>query len=353
MKRRQGPKAQSLSQLVGAGAGRPANVWLPIDAIVRYDRTMRWRFDDILAFVRVMETGSITAAAERMNLSKSVVSKRISDLECALGVELFQRSTRQVRPTENGEAFHDRIVPLLHEINETAESLSAKGERPLRGQLRIAAPMSFGTMYLGPLIAEFARRHPELEMAIDYEDRLVDLVHGGYDVGIRIGHLKDSSLKARKLCECSRLVCCSPGYAEEHGLPKSVADLAAHTCIDYAYVHTNRLWEFESEKTGGRPVSVTMRSRIVTNNGEAMRDMVIAGVGIASMPMFLVAKELREGTLIPALPDAVQPPYTIAAIYPPTHHVSTKIRTFIDYLVEFFSSPVPWEREAEVAERSP
>ncbi|MBB4189337.1 DNA-binding transcriptional LysR family regulator [Sinorhizobium terangae] len=252
---------------------------LPIEVIVRYGRTMRWRFDDILAFVRVMEAGSITAAAERMNLSKSVVSKRISDLEHALGVELFRRSTRQVRPTENGEAFHERIVPLLHEINETAESLSAKGQRPLQGQLRITAPMSFGIMYLGPLIAEFARRHSELEMAIDYEDRLVDLVHGGYDLGIRIGHLKDSRLKARKLCECTRLVCCSPSYAKAHGLPKSVAELTEHTCIDYAYVHANRIWDFESERAGGKPVSVTMRSRIVTNNGEAMRDMAVRGWG--------------------------------------------------------------------------
>jgi DNA-binding transcriptional LysR family regulator len=305
---------------------------------------MKWRFDDLVAFVRVMEAGSITAAAERMNLSKSVISKRISDLERALGVELFQRSTRQVRPTESGEAFHERIVPLLQEINETADSLSANAEKPLQGQLRVAAPMSFGTMYLGPFLAEFARSHPALEIAIDYEDRHVDLVHGGYDVGIRIGYPKDSSLKARKLGECGRMVCCSPEYVDEHGLPQSVAELASHTCIDYAYVHTNRLWDFESEKPGGRPVSVAMRSRIVTNNGEAMKELVMAGVGIASLPLFLVAEELRQGKLISALPDAVQLPYTIAAVYPPTQHVSTKVRTFIDSLVGFFAPLPPWER---------
>lgn len=312
--------------------------------IVRYSRTMKWRFDDILAFVRVMESGSITAAAERMNLSKSVISKRISDLERALGVELFHRSTRQVRPTEDGEIFHHRIVPLLAAINETAENLISKGERPLQGRLRVAAPMSFGTLYLGSLMANFAKRHPQLEMAIDYDDRIVDLVYGGYDVAIRIGNLKDSNLRARKLCDCARVVCCSPDYATENGLPEKVADLAFHICIDYAYVHANRLWEFESEKDGGKPVSVSMRSRIVTNNGEAMRDMAIAGVGIATLPIFLAARELREGTLIPVLPNAIQSPYTVAAIYPPTHHVSNKLRTFIDYLVEAFVPPCPWEQ---------
>lgn len=313
---------------------------------------MKWRFDDILAFVRVMEAGSITAAAERMNVSKSGISKRISDLEAALGVELFQRSTRQVRPTESGDAFYERMVPLIHEINHAAEGLSARGETTLRGQLRITTPMAFGAMYLGPVIAEFARRHPDLEVAVDYEDRIVDLIQAGYDLGIRIGNLRDSNLRARKLCECARIVCCSPAYAKAHGLPRSVAELAQHSGIDYAYVHANRLWQFESEKKGAPPISVTMRSRIVVNNGAAQRDMAIAGLGITSMPMFLAAEPLRQGTLIPALPGYTQPPYTISAIYPPTHHVSTKVRTFIDYLVAFFTPPLPWELDPERDEKS-
>ncbi|MEK9284590.1 MULTISPECIES: LysR family transcriptional regulator [unclassified Bradyrhizobium] len=311
---------------------------------------MRWRFDDIVTFIRVMEAGSITAAAARLNLSKSVISKRISDLEAALDAELFQRSTRQVRPTENGQAFYERMVPLLHEIDATAESLSSRRMKSLRGQLRLTTPMSFGTMYLGPVIAEFARRHPDLEVAIDYEDRHVDLIRGGYDVGIRIGHLRDSNLKARRLCECPRIVCCSPAYARQRGIPKSVDELVEHTSIDYAYVHATRFWQFENRKRGGKQLSVSIRSRIVANNGEAVRDMVLAGLGIAPMPMFLIARHLREGTLLPILQDAVLPPYTIAAIYPPTHHVSTKVRTFIDYLVEFFEAPLPWERDMEPVE---
>ncbi|WP_298372265.1 LysR family transcriptional regulator [uncultured Bradyrhizobium sp.] len=306
---------------------------------------MKWRFDDIVTFVRVMEAGGITAAADRMNLSKSVISKRISDLEDALGVELFQRSTRQLRPTDSGGAFYERMVPLLHEISETAESLSGRLGSSLRGQLRVTTPMSFGIMYLGPVIAEFARRHPDLELAIDYEDRHVDLVRGGYDLGIRIGDLRDSSLKARRLGECARVMCCSPNYAEQYGLPKSVAELAEHTCIDYAYVHANRFWRFEREGKGRRAISLSIRSRIVANNGDAIRDMAIAGLGIASLPEFLAAGALRQGRLIPVLPNAVQAPYTIAAVYPATHHVAPKVRFFIDYLLKFFVPQLPWERD--------
>lgn len=308
---------------------------------------MRWRFDDIVTFVRVMEAGGITAAADRMNLSKSVISKRVSDLEAALDVELFQRSTRLMRPTEYGEAFYERMVPLIHEINETADNLSVRQVSSLRGQMRITTPMSFGIMYLGPVIAEFARRHPDLELAIDYDDRHVDLVRGGYDLGIRIGNLRDSSLKARKLGECARVVCCSPGYAERRGLPKSVADLAEHTCIDYAHVHASRFWRFESEGKGGRAASLSMRCRIVANNSDAIRDLAIAGLGIASLPMFSAAGALREGALIPVLPHATQQPYVISAVYPATRHVTAKVRTFIDYLLEFFVPPLPWEFTAE------
>lgn len=304
---------------------------------------MKWRFDDVVAFVQVMEAGSITAAADRMSLSKSVISKRVHDLEAALDVALFQRSTRQVRPTEAGEAFYEQVVPLLHEFNETVDIVSAHGERSLRGHLRMTAPMSFGIMYLGPLIAEFARRHPHLELAIDYEDRHVDLVHGGYDLGVRIGNLQDSSLRSRKLAECPRIVCCSPIYARAHGLPKSVGEMAQHPCIDYAHVRANRFWRFEGEE-GGEPVSVPIRSRIVANNGDAIRDMAVAGLGLASLPMFLAAEPLRQGKLIPALPAAAQAPYPISVVYPPTRHVSSKVRVFIDYMLESFVPPLPWER---------
>lgn len=306
---------------------------------------MKWRFDEILTFMSVMEAGGITSAATRLNVSKSVISKRIADLEAALRVELFHRSTGRVKPTELARSLYERVVPLVQGITEATDAVSDRTES-LTGRLRIITPVSFGTNLLGPVLAEFARHHPELEIAVDYEDRLVNLSQGGYDLGIRVGDLKESSLKARKLCDCARIVCCSPEYATNFGLPKSVTELAQHTCIDYAHVRASDLWQFDSEADGGRPLSVLMRGRIIANNFEAMRDMAIAGLGLVLLPEFLAAGPLREGTLISALPHVTPRPYAISAVYPYTRHVSSKVRKFIDHLVAAFVPPLPWLRDA-------
>jgi DNA-binding transcriptional LysR family regulator len=313
---------------------------------------MKWRFDDILTFMSVMEAGSITSAAARLKVSKSVISKRISDLEAALHVELFRRSTGCVKPTELARSLYDRIVPLVQGITDATEAASDRTES-LTGQLRIITPVSFGINFLGPVIAEFARRHPELEIAVNYADRLlVNPAAGGYDLGIQMGDLKESSLKARKLCDCSRVVCCSPEYARNCGLPKTVAELAQHTCIDYAHMRTSDMWQFDSDVDGGRPMSVLVRGRIVANNFEAMRDMAIAGLGLVLLPEFLAAGPVREGILVSALPHARARPYTISVVYPYTRHVSSKVRRFIDHLVAAFAPPLPWHRDVGEARGS-
>jgi DNA-binding transcriptional LysR family regulator len=317
---------------------------VPSTARVNQQRAMNWRFDDILTFMCVVEAGSVTSAARRLNISKSVISKRIRDLEAALRVELFHRSTGNVRPTELAQSFCERIVPLVRGITEATEGISQRSES-LTGRLRVTAPISFGTNYLGPVIADFARRHPELEIAVDYEDRLVNLTQAGYDLGIRIGDLKESSLKARKLCGCARIVCCSPDYAANHGLPESVADLALHACIDYAHVRTSEFWQFDTQPGGGSLVSVMMRSRIIANNFEAMRDMAIAGLGLVLLPEYLAAGPLQEGKLIQVLLNATPRPEPISAIYPYSHHVSPKVRAFIDHLVVAVAPPLPWHRD--------
>jgi DNA-binding transcriptional LysR family regulator len=312
---------------------------------------MKWRFDDILTFMSVVEAGSVTSAATRLNISKSVISKRISDLEAALHAELFHRSTGSVKPTELAWWLYERITPLVRGITEATEGVSRRTQT-LTGRLRIVAPVSFGTNFLGPVIAEFARCHPELEIAVDYEDQLLNLSQGGYDLGIRIGDLKESRLKARKLCDCARVVCCSPEYATNCGLPESIAELAQHICVDYARVRTSDFWQFEGEADGGKPVSVLMRSRIMANNFEAMRDMAIAGLGLVLLPEFLATAPLRKGTLISALPQATPRPDSISAVYPYTRHVSSKVRNFIDHLVAAFVPPLPWHREVGEAGHS-
>ncbi|WP_254632423.1 MULTISPECIES: LysR family transcriptional regulator [Achromobacter] len=305
---------------------------------------MQWRYDDMETFVQVVRCGGVTGAANHLTLTKSVISKRIRDFELALGLQLFQRLPGRLEPTEAGEALYDRIAPLLGELHEAVEDmLPTKGDT-LRGRLRISTPMSFGILYLGPVIADFGRQHPGLEIAVDYDDRPVSLAQGGYDVAVRIGHFEDSSLKTRTLGECERLICCSPDYAQRRGLPTRVADLAEHDAIDYALVHARRFWQFEGPQ--GEPVTVAMRSRILANNGEAIRDMAIAGLGIASLPAFLVDEPIRKGLLV-ALPlELRQRPYTMAALYPNTRHVPAKVRGFIDHLVRMLQLHAPEEAPA-------
>ncbi len=305
---------------------------------------MRYRFDDIIAFLHVIETGSISAAARRLNLSKSVVSKRITDLEAALGADLLHRSTRRIAPNDKGTAFYERARSIMRQLEEAAEAAADKS-RELSGSLRITAPMSFGTMYLGPFLFSFMREHPRLELALDFDDRIVDLLGENYDLAIRIARLPDSSLVARKLAVSRRLVCCSPAYAKQVGVPKSLADLATRPCIGYANVPSSRLWKFEPSEPGGKARAITPRNRIVVNNGEAMRDAAIAGLGFAALPLFIAAPALRAGELIDAMPGARPLADSIYAVHPPARHLSQRVRAAVDHLVRLCGEPPPWERD--------
>ncbi len=299
----------------------------------------------MLAFLDVVETGSMTGTARRLRLSKSVVSKRVHDLEEALGVELLRRSSRRVVATERGQALYARMRPLLRELDEAVEEGAGEGE--LHGGLRVTMPMSLGTLYLARSFARFAAAHPRLELALDLDDRIVDLVGGGYDLAVRVGRLADSSLVARKLCTSRRMVCCSPAYAAAHGVPASLEDLPAHPCIDYAHVHGSRLWRFEPARRGGQPRAVAMRGRVVANNGEAMRDAAIEGLGLVLLPDFLAAEPLRAGRLVRVLPGEEPLPYAIAALYPPSRHVPRKLRAAIDHLAGELRHPAPWTRPGD------
>lgn len=308
---------------------------------------MNWRFDDIVTFLDVLETGGISLTAARLNLSKSVVSKRISDLEQALGLALFQRSPRKLIATEEALAFAARVRPLVRDLMEAADS-AAMRQSGLKGRLRIAAPMSFGTMYLSRIIADFASAHTTLEIAVDFDDRLTDIVQHGFDVGVRIGTLRDTSLIGRKLCSDPRVVCCSPSYAATHGVPHAIEELPRFDCLDYANVHAGQIWQFQNPNGAGPPVSATIHSRIVANNGEAMRDMAIAGLGLVLLPMFICAEALRDGRLIAIELDAKPQVYTIHAVYPPTRHVPAKVRAFVDHLARHITEPPLWRLSADL-----
>lgn len=302
---------------------------------------MRYSLDELDAFLTVMELGTVTAAASQLNMSKSVISKRITDLECTLGTALFRRNAGRITPTEAALRLTERLRPALTELRAATETAALEGsaETSLRGRLSIAAPMSFGVMYLGPILASFAAANPELDLRIDYDDRARDLVQDGVDVSIRIGTIRDSALIARKLCDDRSVPCASPAYIARHGAPSDLDDLRDHQVIGYSNLANARLWEFGMEM---RAVPAPVRSRISLNNGEAIRDFVVAGLGLGILPGFLVAKELATGALVRVLPDIESRTVPICAVWPPVTPIPLKLRAFVDHLVKAFADGPPW-----------
>lgn len=207
---------------------------------------MRYTLDEIETFLVVMELGSVTAASARLNLSKSVISKRLADLERALGAALFLRSAGRIAPTEAAQRLAERLRPALSALRTAAESAAwdKDGAAPVRGRLAIAAPMSFGTLYPGPILARFAAAHPQLELRIDHDDRARDLVREGFDLAIRIGEPRDNALVGRTLCTDRMVACASLDYLERHGWPQEPGDLASHQVISYSHLPDSRHWAF-------------------------------------------------------------------------------------------------------------
>lgn len=304
-----------------------------------YGHAMRYTLDEIETFLAVMELGTITAAAARQNLSKSVISKRISDLEQTLGAALFRRNAGRITPTEAAERLDNRLRPALAALTAAAESAAwgGAGDDILRGKLSIAAPMSFGTLYLSPIIARFAAQHPELDLRIDYDDRARDLLHDGFDVAIRIGHLRDTALMQRKLCEDETVPCASPAYLDKHGRPATLADLADHQVIGYHHMSNAQLWALDDS------VPPALHSRLALNNGEAMRDMAIEGLGLAILPGFLAASAIADGRLERILPDIKTRRLPIVVVWPPVTPIPPKLRRFIDHLSGELEHGQPWQ----------
>ncbi|WP_246040560.1 LysR family transcriptional regulator [Roseovarius arcticus] len=295
--------------------------------------------DEIETFLAVMELGTITAAAARLNLSKSVISKRISDLELTLATALFRRNAGRITPTEAAQMLDGRLRPALAELTAATEGAAwgGAGDDILRGTLSIAAPMSFGTLYLSPIIARFAAQNPELHLRLDYDDRARDLLHDGFDVAIRIGQLRDTALMQRKLCEDETIPCASPAYLDRNGRPTSLAELRDHQVIGYNHMSNAQLWTLHGN------VPPPLHSRLTLNNGEAIRDMAIEGLGIAILPGFLVAAAIFHGVLERILPGMETRRLPIAAVWPPVTPMPPKLRHFVDHLLVELDGGQPWK----------
>jgi DNA-binding transcriptional LysR family regulator len=293
------------------------------------------KLSSLRAFVKVVETSSFSEAGRRLRLSRSAVSKYIAELEEDLGVQLLSRTTRRVTPTENGQAYFERALAILADLDAADHAVSQSHATP-RGLLRINAPMSFGTMQLGPALVGFMKQYPELQIQLALSDEHVDPVQDGLDVTLRIAELESSSLIARRLMPIERVVCASPGYLKQHGVPEHPTDLRNHDCLTYGYLSTGNQWKLTG-KDGDHWVNP--RWTLCANNAEVLRDAAAAGRGVALLPEFIAAAALRDGNLQPILADYHAPPLSLYAIYPPTRHLAVKVRLFIDYLVETFSKP--------------
>ncbi len=298
------------------------------------------RLAAMTAFARVAETRSFSDAARRLGTSKSVVSRQIMALEADLGARLFHRTTRSMTLTEAGEGYYERVSRILTDVDEANLSVTRLQAAP-RGRLRINAPMSFGVRHLAPSLPDFLALHPEVEIDMTMNDRFVDLVDEGYDMAVRIGRLTDSTLVARKLAPLRRTICGSPAYLAARGIPQTPADLATHECLSYSNMTQSDEWSFVD--ANGKPLSVEVKGRLRTNNGDALRIAALRGLGLVAQPSFIVGADLQAGTLVGVLTNYTAQDGVVYAVYPHSRHLSPKVRAFTDFLAQRFGPRPYWD----------
>lgn len=290
---------------------------------------------DVLAFVRVAETGSFARAAERMGLSKPVLSRRVARLEQQLGARLLTRTARGAQPTDIGLAYHARAANILAEL-EAAQEVVAEAVTQIAGPIRLTAPLSFGIRHLAPALSEFAAAHPKVELDIVLEDKTVDLAEGGYDLAVRIGQLRDSALIARRIAPMRRVIVASPAYLARKGRPETPADLADHDVLIYAYDQ----WRF---RLNGHWETIRVKPVLRSNNGDMLLAAVTAGLGIAMLPTFIAGPALEAGSVEPLLLDHPLEEGALHAVMPPGRATTARVRALVDFLVARFGPEPSWD----------
>jgi DNA-binding transcriptional LysR family regulator len=293
---------------------------------------------DLEIFARVAAAGNMSAAGREMGLSPAVVSKRISHMEERLGARLFQRTTRQLKLTETGQGFFERIRVILQDIEE-AEAYVSQVNAKASGTLRVTAPTGFCRMHIAPYLASFLEQHPELNVEMLLTDSIVDIVGEGIDLAIRIAELDDSSLVARRLASCRHVICASPNYLALHGTPKTLNHLTKHNCLSTSHHAIWRLLGPEGE------VSVKVSGNLRSNSSDVINEAVLSGLGIALRPTWNVAEDLKTGRLRVVLPDYRESERVgIHAIYPCRQFVPAKLRVFVDFLAQLYAPDPYWDR---------
>lgn len=284
--------------------------------------------EDLEAFVAVAETGGLTPAARRLGVSKSIVSRRIARLEKAVATRLLSRNTRGAALTEAGATFREHAARITAEADAARDAIAGDGK--VRGRLRVSLPLSFGPTHFAPVLAELATRYPELEVHASYSDRHVDLVTEGFDAAIRLGILADTSLVARRISSFGGRLVASPAYLKKHGTPRTPEQLLQHDAIN----RTSDEWPLMHD---GKEITVRPHARFTADNGAALVPAVLAGLGIAMLPNFLIEEHVARGAMVPVMPDYPMPEAGVFVVRPPGGSAPCKVRALIDIMVEKFA----------------
>jgi len=290
----------------------------------------------IRTFCRAVEAGNLTAAAKALHITKSVASRRIQSLEDGLGVKLLARNTKGVTPTDEGALFYERGIRILDDVEDAAQAVKHTSDN-LVGTLRFTAPRSFADLKLGSPLMAFARQHPGLKLEMNLTDERVDIIGGGFDLGLRIApELSDTSLIARKICDIRHHVVASPAYLETHGTPKTPEDLKDHNCVFYSNVEAAKQWRFG---TGSDARAVRVTGQVTSNSGLMQLAAAIEGVAIATLPDFFLEDAVRDGKVIKLFEDVPRAPSFLYALYPERRLLPLKVRLFIDFMADWFADP--------------
>ena len=290
------------------------------------------KFEELEAFVTVVDQHSFSNAGDKLGIAKSVLSRRVSELEKRLGVQLMQRTTRKLSLTDSGRHFYQRAVYLLADLDD-AEQMVSDAQCRLSGSIKIALPLGIGISQFSRPIAEFMLLYPDIEISMDLNDRQVDLVEEGVDLAIRAGDLSDSSLIIRRLTNLAFAVCASPAYLEKNGWPKHPAELSEHQVLVYSNVQIGQQWGFNHE---GKRIQPRVKYRVSANNGELLASLASFGLAITSGPLFYLQDYINRGELVEILTDYPKPEAGIYAVYPPGRLISRRVKLLSDYLFEHF-----------------
>ena len=297
------------------------------------------RITSMRVFVRAASAGSLSAAGRHLGMSPAMATKHVNALEARLGVKLFHRTTRRLSLTEAGSDYLEACQRILPEIDE-AEAAAASQRIKASGLLRMNVPLSFGTRFIAPLIADFSQRHPEVKVELGLSDAQLDLIAGSWDLAIRIGRLADSPLQSRRLGDSCMMVCAAPDYLDQRGIPRTVGELAQHNCLSYTLsaMQDSRQWAFGAQGE----VRVPINGDLLANNGDALLAAAIAGQGIIYQPHFIAGEAVDRGELVVLeLDKPVVELGGIHVLYPPDRRPPAKVRVMIDYLAQMFEQTPP------------